>query len=136
MRAVGAISAMLAMSAMPAMASGDVACRISDQNLTLLAGGAVGRDLVVSGVSNFQGELEVRAKDVPHALRKVKLKDEDVAHLWLSSDSINLHLKFGAELVIETRHSGGKHSGDYSGSYTLHVGGTMTVRGRATCTVS
>jgi hypothetical protein len=133
MRAILAASMMLAMSAMPAMASGDAGCRIDDGNLTLAARGVVGGGDVVS-ISQFHGELEVRAKGAPKALHKVTLEDKDLAHGWVGFDSINLHLRLKrdgvvAELVIETRHSGKEN---YRGSYKMYVG-NLTLRGSARC---
>jgi hypothetical protein len=150
MRTAISLLASLLLNVTPALATGTIDCTIADAGLTLDASAAV-RDGPGGHFSRFDGKLEIKAKGVPDALRKLEFKLDDLTQRWLHGNELKLRLyrdrggdgpSAEVDLAIEARRAG-KDKLDYNGSYILTVSHVVageekivTVRGRTKCTAA
>jgi hypothetical protein len=137
----------------PALATGNLSCHFGDRNLKFGAEATFSHG-VGEGFVSFGGTLEVLAKGVPDDLRTLDLDLPHLTQRWLYARELKLRLhreRTGAaphgyvELVVEAKQAGkGKDEIDYRGTYVLTVhhvplgeaeGKTLTLRGRAACSV-
>ena len=132
------------------LASGALSCHFGDRNLKFGAEATFSHG-VGEGFVSFGGTLDVLAKGAPDDLRTLDLDLPHLTQRWLYAKQLKLRLyreRPGSaphgyvELVVETTQAGNRT--DYRGTYVLTVhhlppgeaeGKTLTLRGRAACSV-
>lgn len=148
---IALLTLLLLFGAGPALATSGLSCAFKDGNMALEAEGTISRG-VGEGFISFGGKLDVLAKNVPDDLRKVALELEHLTQRWLYAKDLKLRLyreRPGSglhgyvELVVEAKQTP-RDEDQYRGTYALTVhhipaegadGKTITLRGRATCSV-
>jgi hypothetical protein len=135
-----------------ALASGTLSCHFGDRNVKFGSEATFSHG-VGEGFVSFGGTLEVLAKGTPDDLQTLDLGLDHLTQRWLYAKQLKLRLyreQPGAaphgyvELIVETKQAG-RDETDYRGTYILFVhhlregeaeGKTVTLRGRAACSVS
>jgi hypothetical protein len=151
MRAAAVVCAILALVVThPALASSPLSCHFSDRNVKFGSEATVS-DGVGEGFVSFGGTLEVLAKGAPDDLQTVDLGLDHLTQRWLYAKQLKLRLfrerpstapPGYVELVVEAAQAGNEMN--YRGTYVLKLhhlppgaaeGKTLTLRGRAACTI-
>jgi hypothetical protein len=132
-----------------AHATGGLSCTVDDANMSLNADTAVSRGMGGQFIS-FKAEAEIKAREVPDALRKLTL-DSALIHHWYTGNEIKLSFyketeagdHASVDISIETKlPEGAEEDAALEGEYELRIFGappgggeaaSTVLRGRASC---